>query len=280
MDEWRYYNHAIIPNIPPHLQPSLETVKDGSIWHNVSWGGMAVFAQWIEDWDSEQETAWYYCIIDRPLDLSKMKAKRRYEHKKASKHFFVKQIDPLENLEKLRHISREAYIDYPLKYRPPVQSIEEMHHFYSLNNNLRVYGAFFRENGEMVGFSAVRDFNDYADFCLQKVIPRYEKYAANLALIDFMLKEYEEKLKDDFYISDGAKSINHETHFQEYLIKYAGFRKCYCTLHIAYRKPYDLVMRCLYVLRRLLWLFDDNTFFHKVNVMLKIHDIANKYSGE
>lgn len=29
---WKLYNHAIVPLIPPHEEPDLEAVFDGSIW--------------------------------------------------------------------------------------------------------------------------------------------------------------------------------------------------------------------------------------------------------
>ena len=32
IEQWQYYNHAIIPTTPPHKTPSLALIENGRIW--------------------------------------------------------------------------------------------------------------------------------------------------------------------------------------------------------------------------------------------------------
>lgn len=32
IEEWKYYNHAVIPSVAPHREPDLACIKDKSIW--------------------------------------------------------------------------------------------------------------------------------------------------------------------------------------------------------------------------------------------------------
>lgn len=75
---------------------------------------------------------------------------------------------------------------------------------------------------------------EFVELTVQKTKPAFEKYEVNASLVDGMLTAYSDKLGKGLYIYDGMKSINHETHFQDYLEKYFGFRKAYCELNVSY----------------------------------------------
>ena len=32
LNDWKYYNHAVIPAVEPHEKPDLACIKDKSIW--------------------------------------------------------------------------------------------------------------------------------------------------------------------------------------------------------------------------------------------------------
>ena len=89
----------------------------------MSTGGTALLARWTENWDCGKETEWWYVIKDTPFDISKLKAKRRYEINKGIKNFEVKPIDPVSFVEDIYRVTVKAYSGWPEKYRPNV-SIE------------------------------------------------------------------------------------------------------------------------------------------------------------
>lgn len=112
------------------------------------------------------------------------------------------------------------------------------------------------------------------DFCVLKLNPNFEKHAGNAALVCGIVYYYEEFLQDGGFICDGSRSVNHETHFQDYLEKYFGFRKAYCHLHIQYNPKIKWVIKLLFPLRKALVVFDEINIFHLINSVLKMEEIC------
>ncbi|MCR4401057.1 MAG: hypothetical protein NUV35_09390, partial [Syntrophomonadaceae bacterium] len=54
-----------------------------------------------------------------------------------------------------------------------------------------------------------------------------------------------------YRLSNGSRSISHDTNMQDFLAKF-GFRKEYCLLRVAYRPVVDLAVRALYPFRGLI----------------------------
>ena len=80
--------------------------------------------------------------------------------------------------------------------------------------------------------------------------PEVERLNVNAALVAAMLESYESRFGGGFYITDGERAILHETQFHDYLARYFGFRKAYCTLNIRYRGGFGLLVRLLFPLRK------------------------------
>ena len=235
IDGWRYYNHAAIPTTAPHENPSVAPIEDKSIW---KMDGKPLLARWTTEFDCGYETNWWYVIKDTPFDIGELKAKRRYEINKGIKNFEVKEIDSAKHAEQLCNIQIAAYSAYPEKYRPTVDReafISSVQHWSS-----RIcIGAFDRETGELCGYALLsKESEKYVAFNVMKTNPECEKNGVNAALVEGVLRHFNFFLTHGGYICDGARSINHETNFQDYLEKYFGFRKSYCKLRIEYSPRY------------------------------------------
>ena len=109
-----------------------------------------------------------------------------------------------------------------------------------------------------------------------KTMPAMEKFAVNAALVYGILNYYNEFLKSGGIICDGARSINHETHFQDYLEKYFGFRKAYCKMHIVYNPKVKWLIKLLYPFRQILGKLDEIGTVHQVNAVLRMDEIARE----
>lgn len=120
----------------------------------------------------------------------------------------------------------------------------------------------------------MRKENGYIDFTELKVVPDMEKRAVNAAIIDMILRDYSEFIHDGGYICDGSRSINHETHFQDYLEKYFGFRKAYCHLHVKYNPKIKWLIKFLFPIRKALLAFDGIGFVHSINSVMKMEEIC------
>lgn len=268
---WQYYNHAAIPTTAPHEIPDISPITDGSIWKI---GGTPLLARWTTEFDCGYETNWWYVIKDTPLDIMSLKSKRRYEINKGIKNFDVKVIDPSKYQEELYLIQVAAYSAYPKKYRPKVNKDVFINSLANWEKYI-VFGAFYRETNEMAGYAFFEQESDkYIDFKVLKTNPKYEKYSINAALVEKILSYLNSFLECSGIICDGARSISHETKFQDYLEKYFEFRKAYCTLHIAYNPRIKWLINIIYPFRKVLKKFDEVGIFHQVNSILKMEELA------
>ena len=238
-------------------------------------GGTLLLARWTTDWDCGYETNWWYVIKDEPFDIEALKSKRRYEVNKGTKNFEVKIINPREYKEELYRIRVAAFSAYPKKYRPSVDREGFINEIESWGKQCDVFGAFFRETNELAGYALlIRQDDNFLNFAVLKTTPALEKYAINAALVCGIVNHYEEFLRNGGIICDGARSINHETHFQDYLEKYFGFRKAYCRLHIKYNPKIEWLIKLLFPLRKALILLDMISIFHSLNGVLKMEEIC------
>lgn len=237
-------------------------------------GGTPLLARWTTEFDCGYETTWWYVIKDRPFDIMALKSKRRYEINKGIKNFNVKVIDPARYEEEMYSIKVAAYSAYPEKYRPKV---DKNGFTASLANwgKYVVFGAFFRETNEMVGYAYFeKESDNYIDFKVLKTNPEYEKYSINAAIVEKMLSYLSSFLEGGGIICDGSRNISHETKFQDYLEKYFGFRKAYCKLHIAYNPRIKWLIKLIYPARRVLLKFDEVGIIHQVNSILKMEELV------
>ena len=108
---------------------------------------------------------------------------------------------------------------------------------------------------------------------MQKTVPEYEKAGVNFALVHAILVDREQFLRDGGYICDGARSISHETNFQDFLERYFGFRKAYCRLHVRYKPRIAFAVKVLYPFRKILKALDGIRLIHKINAILKMEEI-------
>jgi len=270
---WKYYVHAAIPTLPPHIEVDETPVNDGSIW---SLDGGPILVRWTSDWDCGYETNWWYCIKDTPFDISTLKSKRRYEINKGNKNFSVEEINPTKFSEDLFRVTSAAYETYPESYRP---NIEHNSFIADVSNwkFIKVYGAFFTENKELSGYACLLKDGVYINFAVLKAVPEKEKLSVNAAIVNKILIDHEEFLKNGGYICDGSRSIQHETAFQDYLEKYFEFRKAYCRLHVIYKQPIKDVITIAYPFRKLLSKMDGIGPIKKVNALLKMEEINRSF---
>ena len=270
---WQYYNHAAIPTCAPHETPDLTPVKSGAIW---KLSGRPLLARWTTDFDCGTETSWWYVIKDTPFDISQLKAKRRYEINKGIKNFRVSRLrTPQDYASEIADVQAEAFSAYPAKYRPVVDK-ESFAQGISAwqRDDIYVYGAFSREDGRLCGYAYLREEAEAVHFYVLKTRPDSEKSGVNAALVCGILEDFREKLMHGSYISDGARSIYHETAFQDYLEKYFGFRKAYCYLRVKYNPMVAGLVVLLHPFKHLLKKLDSVGIVHKINSLLRMQEFA------
>lgn len=269
-DGWKYYNYAVLPTTKPHEEPDLTPVKSGSIWKMGDKTPLLV--RWTSDYDCGNETNWWYVVKDTPFDISALKSKRRYEINKGNKNFLVKEIEPEKYAEDIYRVAVAAYETYPKSYRPNTEHdsfIENIRRW----DFYKVYGAFSIEDDSLCGYACLSRKDMYISFVMMKVIPAKEKLGLNAAIVCHMLLDHEQFLSDGGYICDGARSIQHETAFQDYLEKYFGFRKAFCQLHIVYNPKYKPLIHMAYLFRKVFKKICFIPGVGKINALLRMEEI-------
>lgn len=239
-------------------------------------GGHILLARWTSNFDCGYETEWWYCLKDDPFDLNALKANRRYKINKGKRNFTVKKIDPKEYAQELVLVQIKAFAAYPAKYRPVVNKEAQIAGFAALSKHPDkdiVLGAFDAE-GILSGYCHVVLHEGYCNLSSQKADPDKEKLQINAALVAGVLENL--PVGDNYYVCDGERNIQHETHFQDYLEKYFGFRKAYCRLNIAYNPQIAWLVKVIYPFRKYLRRFDKIGLVHKINGIMKMEEIVRK----
>ena len=176
-----------------------------------------LLARWTSEFDCGHETGWWYVVKDAPLNMDALKAKRRYEINKGLKNFEIRPIAPRDYPEELYRVRVAAYSAYPAKYRPAVDHDRFVQELTGWDDCL-VYGAFFRETGELTGYGLLKfAAPDFLSFMVLETKPEFEKYAVNAAIVAEILEQNRTFLECGVILCDGARSISHETKFQNYL---------------------------------------------------------------
>ncbi len=250
---WLYHNRAIFPDCYPHEEPQVQTVPWKEFPH-------AQMARWTTDFDCGHKTQWWYCIKDSAFDLAALNAKRRYEINKGNRNFETRLIDPAQHRDELYAVYENSLLGYDPGDRPQVSKKQFDAKIDNWNSipEARIFGVFDRESGALCGYADVYERGRYLPISSMKTRVDCEKRNVNFALVYGILIHYERQLSSTltpgggYYLCDGQRNIRHQTNFQEFLVKYFGFRYAYCTLHVAYRGPMKLAVRLLYPFRRML----------------------------
>ena len=264
MVEWKRYNGALVPVEPPHIEPTSEDVERGK-----KQGGYR-FISYTTDFDCEEETAWWYVIKDDPIDLETVKSSVRYKINKGLRYADIRRIDH-------RALGRELYACYckaQARYRAHDGHVSEEAFLAALQqDNAEYYGAFFRENGQLIAYVKNVVRGDCVDMSVIKYDPDYLKYQISAALTYRVIFDYLNGGQCK-YVLDGQRAIRHKTNIQDYLEDYFGFRKAYGRLQMVYSPVMKVLVTLLYPFRTLIErLAGDRVLLNNVASVLKMEEI-------
>ena len=250
-NEWEYYNHALVPTLPPHIDPDISWMKDSDRWKEYAGGKMPLFARWVSDFDCSGETEWWCIIKDTPFDIMSLKSNRRSLITRGLKRVDVSVIIPADYAEQMSNILVKEWKYYDDSYEEGNDRQKLTDDFKKLTmknlGNAEYLGAFLKDTDTMIGYAIYNLFDDWIEYSVVKTDPEYLNTQVNAALAYFGVERYMRPgIK---YIHGGWRTMIHESNYQEYLMKNFGFRKAYCKLHIEYRPLMQIAVNVLYPLR-------------------------------
>lgn len=250
-NEWEYYNHALVPTLPPHIDPDISWMKDSDRWKEYAGGKMPLFARWVSNFDCTEDTEWWCIIKDTPFDIMSLKSNRRSLITRGLKRVDVKVIIPADYAEQMSNILVKEWKYYDDSYEEGNDRQKLTDDFKKLTmknlGNAEYLGAFLKDTDTMIGYAIYNLFDDWIEYSVVKTDPEYLNTQVNAALAYFGVERYMRPgIK---YIHGGWRTVIHESNYQEYLMKNFGFRKAYCKLHIQYRPLMQIAVNVLYPLR-------------------------------
>ena len=265
---WRKYNAAIIPISPPHIEvKELRSEIQGIIQQN-----NALFARWVSDFDYKKQTNFWYVVHDTPMQMSDYSANTRNQIKKGINNFQINIIDRSV-------VEKEGYDIYASafqSYNTLLQVKSKDLFIKELEGEWEFWGVYFK--GDLIGYSQNKIADRCCDYSTIKINPIYKKMYPNYALF-FVMNKYYLNDKNLKYVSDGARSLVHQSNIQEFLIKKFKFRKAFCRLHVLYSPFTKRVVSLLYPLRALLCSVNI-TLFKKIVLVLKQEEIIRHQLNE
>ncbi|OAD22040.1 hypothetical protein THIOM_002180 [Candidatus Thiomargarita nelsonii] len=258
---WRKYNGALVPAKATQCYVELDDsdikllLKESKAW----------FIRYSSNPQHEVSSWWY--IVCQQYDKARLSGNTRSKVNRGRKRCEVRLLDAVWMEEHGYECYRAAYRRYinatPVDEKTFKRSIAQKR-----NGPFEWWGVFFGDT--LAGYcECLVEENEVATNII-KLHPDYLKQYSSYALFDVLLTHYQEK---GMVISNGNRSIAHDTNMQDFLIKF-GFEKQYCILNVHYSMLLNMVIALLYPMRFLINKLPDKFYVYHIKSILFQHNIV------
>ena len=271
MKDWRKYNGALIPSLPPHIEVDTSGIREKIKDEN------SFFARWTTNFDCDEETEFWHVICDKFIPIEDLSKNTRNNIRRGLKRCEVKKVSHKFIMENAYDLYRIAFDNYKGHLVP--DSKEDFLKEYETYNNKEkwdFWAVFEKESYNLIAFSRNKIEYDQCELCTTKFHPQYlRRFYPSEALFYTMNQYYldDKKLK---YVNDGARSISHETNIQSFFIQKFKFRKAYCKLNIIYSPNIKFILTIIYPFKSIISLFKFGIFI-KINILIFQEKIRRSY---
>ncbi len=263
-NNWRKYNGAIIPFSPPNI----EVKESNHEIQKIVTDSNVLFARWISNFDCKDETNFWYVIHDTPMSMKDYSKNTRNQIRKGLNSFQIKIIDRSV-------VEKEGYDIYIKSF----QSKKMLYKLKSKENFLNelvgkweFWGIYYES--VLIGYSQNKVASNFCDYSTIKIDPYYRRSYPSYALF-FLMNQYYLNEKKLAYVSDGARSLVHQSNIQDFLIKKFKFRKAFCYLHVEYSSRIKHLVAILYPFRSIFCKIN-LSLFQKIGAVLTQEEIIRK----
>ncbi len=203
--------------------------------------------RWDEGFDRYISSEWWHVIKDEPEDIARFSQNTRSKIRRGDKAFFCDKCDAEVIVSEGYDVYLAAYERYKTHER-----ILDKDEFISAIKSLPDWTDFWavreRSSGRLMAFSENIHFSNS---CLYNTIwfhPEGLRRYASYILFHRMNTYYLNTLGLNF-VSDGTRSISHDTHIHEFLESKFLFRKAYANLYVIYAPWLTIIVHLLYPFR-------------------------------
>lgn len=260
---WRKHHGALVPMSMPHV--SISNRGKGIRWLLVQ--HRAFLARWEEDFDQAGSGDWWHVIKSDQEDLSALSKKTRNQVRRGAKEGFQ------AGLACRKEIRSEGYSVYRASFER-YKTFEDMYSKEAFEQAIALlpgqtefWSVREEGSGRMVAFSENLVRDNACFYVTMWFRPEALKRYAGYLLIHEMNKHYlnERRLR---YVSDGARSISHQTNIHEFLERKFDFRRGYARLRVVYAPGVGLAVWLLFPFRK--WFNGPSApLLQKISVLLE-----------
>ena len=267
---WRENQGSLIPLSPP--------TKVGEVSHSEALSVLkltgALFIRWESVFDQAASSNWWHVLKDFPETIDELPRKTRYLIRKAIKTYDVMPLEINDILTNGYSVYVKAYERYDTH-----EAILTEKEFCIAVRELPVqtewWGVHDCETGKLVAFSENYIEDETCFYVTMWLEPEAMKKFAGYLLFHQMELHY---LKDRGfrYISDGSRSLSHNTNIHDFLESKFNFRKAYAKLHVVYTPWLGVAVAVAFPFRKLIKKLPV-TLFQKVYILLKQEEIRREF---
>lgn len=247
-DKYENYRHALIWNGAIHEEPQLsEAEAKLLIGNSTSW-----MLRNLYDFDSKEETTFWYIIKDSYSESEYTKKVRKYIEK-ANDKFDIRRISRARMINQGYNVYDKAHEHYSVDDGFRLNKDGFLREIQGMNDDeYEFWGCIDKETGILQAYCVCHVQDEMCWFKYSRANPEFlPKFYPMYGLYDARHKYYlqERHLK---YVLTSARSITEHSNIQNFLIEKFGYRKAYCRIRIYYRPWLKAIVTLLYPFRNII----------------------------
>jgi hypothetical protein len=270
---WRENQNGLLPLSPPKQFCSFSNKEALSLINKEN----GYFLRWETNFDQLNDSSWWHIIKDSGDTLETLPKKTRYMIRKASCKYYALPVDRDQIIGNGYQVYIEAFKRY--NTHEPIYTQKEFYNaIIELPENTEFWGVYEKDSKKLVAFSENYIESNVCFYVTMWSTPKAMSEFAGYLLFHQMEIYY--LLDRNFsYISDGARSLSHDTNIHEFLIKKFRFRKAFANLNVNYSSWFGLIVKCVFPFRKVISKIPLR-IFQKAFILLKQEEINRSCSME
>jgi hypothetical protein len=268
---WRENQGGLLPLSPPHMLDNVSKKLARSLLRKEK----SLFVRWESDFDQCIDTSWWHIINDRSVNLIDFSGNTRSKIRRGLKVFECSPVTQDVILKDGYDVYKSAFNRYNTHEKKYFKA-EFINAIQSMPENTEFWGVRNKDTHDLVAFSEnyVEDETVFYNtiWFEPSGLSKYSSYALFYEMNRYYLEE-----KKFRYVSDGARSLSHQTQIHDFLKSKFGFRYAYAQLHVVYVPWFGMLVSIAYRFRNLIKKIHWGPF-RKATILLKQEEIRRKCS--
>ena len=263
---WRKNQGALFPLSPPGRLSGFDDQAAKQLLKSTG----AVLIRWESAFDQDAKSDWWHVIKDEESALSELSSNTRSKVRRGLKAFECGPISRDDVMKEGPEVYCRAFARYQT-HELQYSAADFLEAIKDLPEHTEFWGVRSKNSKRLVAFSENYVEGNACFFNTiwfePSALRKYSSYALFYEMTHHYLKR-----RNLSYVSDGARSLSHNTQIHDFLESKFGFRKAYARLHVVYTPWLDFAIACAYPLRS--WINKVSLGpFKKASILLRQEEI-------